>query len=286
MALLRPTEIPRMVRSLDLLPKTLISGLLDGKAKVELLDCSPGLYPETSTPEFAILRAARISTGNPVLKSPSADAGLIRYLYENHHSSPFEQISLTYKLRIPIFVARQIFRHRTAKVNEESQRYGEIGSEFFNPLEYQIRGNLARNRQVSVEIELTEELKAILTEQEALCIRQFELYHQALKAGLAREIARVYNPVGTYTTIIFQMDLRNLLHFFDLRIHDDAQRECRDIAEAMLELIEPLFPVTISTWKQMKQQVSLTKKELDYLQGKGQLDEKEKSKLDSKINKL
>lgn len=255
-------------KSIELCPVTLIAGLLDGKAFVELLEVNPGNYPDGLSPEFSIVRSARISTRNPVSKGKQADDGLTRYLWRHKHTSPFEQVSFTFKVHLPIFIANHLIRHRTAKVNGESQRYADVISEFFNALLFEIRSNSVSNKQSSEVVPLTEEMNELLSKANTLVEEQYQIYLQLLKCGLAREIARSYLPLGTYTTLIYQIDLRNLLHFLTLRTGKDAQRECQVIANAMLQLIEPICPVTIDAWRKESQSLVLSPQELAYLVNK------------------
>lgn len=254
-----------MLRTLDLCETLEKTKLLDGKAYVKLLEVNPGLYRQDLTPESIILRSARVSTRNPITKGADADEKLIRFLWRNQHSSPFEQMSFTFEIHIPIFIRTHLFRHRTAKVNEESQRYTEVIPEFFDPLLFELRGNLGANKQKSTPIEISDEIRGALEKCNAEIEQIHRSYLNLLELGVAREIARSYLPVGTYTTFIYQMDLRNLLHFFKLRCGDGAQKECSEIAYAMLDLIRPICPITISEWEKEKNSVVLSEDEQNFV---------------------
>lgn len=258
-------SVSRELSTLALCPTTEKRDLLDGKAYVKLLLASPGLYPEGLTPEYIIVRSARISTNGPLTKGIKLDGQLIRFLWRHQHTSPFEQMSFTFELHIPIFVRTHFLRHRTAKLNEESQRYTKVQDEVFNPLQFEIRGNNKANKQSSSLIQITPELEEKFNEANRLTQLTFELYEQLLEAGVSREIARSYLPLGTYTTIIYQMDLRNLLHLFTVRCDPGAQKECQEIAQAMLDLIRPICPVTIAAWEESKRNLVLTNEEMAYL---------------------
>ena len=227
---------------------------------VRLVDISPRLCPQGRTPEFAIVRNARISYGLG-LKSISEDIKLIRYLVKNQHTSPLEGIQITYHLRVPKFVSIQILRHRTGKYNEFSQRYSEIKDDsFFHPSKVQDGIRLAPktkkekepsgekvNKQGSdiPEGTVSKELCSEIQNTEELIDQLFQSYHKMIQLGLAKEVARFCLPMATYTEIYMTMDLNNLIKFFKLRCDSHSQLEIQTVANAMRELILPLVPITL-----------------------------------------
>ncbi len=216
---------------------------------VRLIDCSPRILNDGEvSADYAIAEAARCSymRGN---KTVMDDRNLIRYLMRHKHTSPFEMITFKFHWKLPIFVARQVIRHRTASLNELSGRYSELPEEYFMPTTDGLRAKGGLNKQGSsgsIEGELIDERLKAMGEVQKQC---FEVYHDNLDANVAREIARCVLPVSTYTEWYWQMDLHNLLHFMDLRCDSHAQQETRVFAEAVLELIRPIVPITIEAWE-------------------------------------
>lgn len=189
-----------------------------------------------------IVAAARVSYGKGT-KSVREDRGLIHYLMRNEHSSPFEQVVLTFHCKLPIFVARQWIRHRTARVNEISGRYSEMKDEFYLPASSEIRRQSQTNRQGRGE-EITLEQKARVLE----ILRQgqkaaFAGYGEMLADDVARELARINLPLSTYTEWYWQIDLRNLFHFLKLRMDLHAQYEIRQYAEVMAQMAKAVSPI-------------------------------------------
>lgn len=213
---------------------------------VQLCDVTPRLVPPGRTPEIGIVRFARASFGEGV-KDATTDDKLIRYLVKNHHTSPLEACEVTFTLRMPIFVARHFLRHRTASVNEFSLRYAERDTEeidYWRPTKeiHAIRKQSKFNKQVGdAEIE-SPDIEAKLTETMNLLDQVVTNYHELIKLGLCREVSRFCLPLGMFTDLKFKMDLNNLIKFFSLRCAPDAQYETRMYAEAMRELVTPLFP--------------------------------------------
>ncbi|MFP4065898.1 MAG: FAD-dependent thymidylate synthase [Spirochaetaceae bacterium] len=190
-----------------------------------------------------IVQAARVSYGAGT-KTFREDRGLIRYLMRNTHTSPFEQVVLTFHVKLPVFVARQWIRHRTARVNEISGRYSVMRSEFYVPegndialqseTDRQGRGEEAVPPEMQAEI-----VKALREEQQRL----YESYEDLLERGLARELARINLPLSLYTEIYWQIDLHNLFHFLKLRMDPHAQYEIRVYAEAIYGIAERVAPI-------------------------------------------
>ena len=233
-------------------------GLLDGGGFVRVIKVSPETHPEGYTPEYLIAKAARLSYGSDN-KSAKADKSLIEYLVRHKHTSPLEMCSITFCLRLPIAMCRQLLRHRTGKFNEFSQRYTEVPEEDnrFKPGDslFSFRGPCKLSKQAS-EMNLTpdqaEKIREKMSQIEEKQDEIFSLYQGLLKDGLAKELARFYLPVSTYTEIYVQFDLNNLLKFFQLRCAEDAQYEIRAYAYAMKDLASQFFPICLGMYEQYK----------------------------------
>jgi thymidylate synthase (FAD) len=208
---------------------------------VALLDVMPRFAPLGKTADFAIVQAARVSYGQGT-KLVNEDRGLIRYLARHRHTTPFEMVEFKFHHVMPIFIARQWIRHRTANVNEYSARYSVVRDRYYHPTRENIRQQSAANRQggEGVADDLTaREFVAWLDEVEA----QHQKYDQFVEKGVARELARIALPVSVYTEWYWKIDLHNLFHFLSLRMDEHAQQEIRDYANAMFALVQPIVPV-------------------------------------------
>lgn len=208
---------------------------------VALVDVMPRLVPRGKTADSAIVQAARVSYGAGT-RQVNEDRGLIRYLARHRHTTPFEMVEFKFHHVMPIFVARQWIRHRTANVNEYSARYSVVRDRFYHPDIKEVRRQSLTNRQGGTEPmdELTaSEFLAYLDKAEAL----YEDYQKLIEKGVSRELARIGLPVSVYTEWYWKIDLHNLLHFLSLRMDSHAQREIRDYATAMYALIQPIVPM-------------------------------------------
>lgn len=197
--------------------------------------------------EPAIVQAARVSYGEGT-KTPSDDRGLLRYLMRHRHTTPFEMCEIKLHVKLPVFVARQWIRHRTANVNEYSARYSILAREFYVPETADIAKQSATNKQGRADG--TDDVRA---DDARDMMRQaadnaFDTY-EALSAddepddlGIARELARIVTPVSTYTEWYWKVDLHNLLHFLSLRADPHAQKEIRVYAEIICEIVEAWMP--------------------------------------------
>jgi thymidylate synthase (FAD) len=194
-----------------------------------------------------IVAAARVSYGEGT-RTVREDAALIDYLMRHAHTSPFEQVVLTFHLKMPLFVARQWLRHRTARVNELSGRYSVLRDEFYVP--EALRGQAQANKQGS-EGELSEQasaqlLEGLLASQE----RAYNDYKALLEAGVARELARINLPLSLYTEFYWQIDLHNLFHFLKLRLDAHAQTEIRAYAEVLFDVAKHVAPVACEAFEE------------------------------------
>jgi thymidylate synthase (FAD) len=189
-----------------------------------------------------VVQSARVSYGAGT-KSYREDAGLIDYLLRNQHTSPFEQVSLTFHVKLPIFVARQWIRHRTAKLNEISGRYSVMKDDFYGPADEDVSLQSTDNKQGRSEevlsSEMIEQVKASLVQGQQ---QSYAEYTSLIDDGIARELARVNLPLSLYTEWYWQIDLHNLFHFLALRLDAHAQKEIRVYAEVMLEIARKVAP--------------------------------------------
>ncbi len=208
---------------------------------VALCDVMPRMAPVGKTADFAIVQAARVSYGEGT-KQVNEDRGLIRYLARHRHTTPFEMVEFKFHHVMPIFVARQWIRHRTANVNEYSARYSVVKDRFYKPNVQSVRKQSAVNRQGGEELidEMTaREFREYLDRAEAA----YADYEKLLDKGVSRELARIGLPVNVYTEWYWKCDLHNLMHFLSLRMDAHAQQEIRDYATAMFALIQPIVPI-------------------------------------------
>ncbi len=203
------------------------------KGFVRLVDAMGG--------DDAIVQAARVSYGKGTAKV-SQDRGLIRYLMRHRHTTPFEMVEFKFHCKMPIFVARQWVRHRTANINEYSLRYSEARDEFYFPEPENIQFQSALNKQGRLG-EVSDELKnKVRNYFEEISNRSFEIYSELNDAGVARELARAILPVNLYTEWYWKNDLHNLLHFIGLRSDSHAQYEIRVFSDAMAESVKAVAP--------------------------------------------
>lgn len=197
-----------------------------------------------------IVQAARVSYGAGT-KTVREDRGLIHYLLRNRHTSPFEQVGLTFHLKMPIFVARQWLRHRTARLNEISGRYSVMRDEFYQPGTDSIRLQSQTNRQGSsdepVAADLAERAAAAFSEGQRSA---YEAYEELLDADVARELARINLPVSLYTEMYWQIDLHNLFHFMRLRMDWHAQQEIRAYGDALAQIVRAVAPVAYEAFEE------------------------------------
>jgi len=189
----------------------------------------------------AIVQAARVSYGEGTRKV-SQDRGLIRYLMRHRHTTPFEMVEFKFHCKMPIFVARQWVRHRTANINEYSLRYSKARDEFYYPDPQNIQFQSALNKQGrsgEVPKELTDKVQKYFHE---ISERSFEMYQELNESGLSRELIRGILPVNLYTEWYWKNDLHNLLHFIGLRSDSHAQYEIRVYSDAMADFVKKVAP--------------------------------------------
>ena len=196
-------------------------------------------------------------------KSVREDKGLINYLIRHRHTSPFEQVILTFHAKMPIFVARQWVRHRTARLNEISARYSIMEDEFYVPPEEVVRFQSETNKQGASDEEVPQALRRkvieILKKDQ---VETYGNYQGLINDNIARELARINLPVSLYTQWYWQIDLNNLFHFLKLRMDAHAQYEIRAYGKVMAKMAEAVAPLAYKAFKNnMLHSISLSRKE-------------------------
>ncbi len=213
--------------------------------------------------DAAIVQAARVSYGKGT-KKVSDDAGLINYLLRHRHTTPFEMCEIKYHIKVPIFIARQWIRHRTANVNEYSARYSVLDREFYIPSADQLASQSTQNHQGRGDLLEGEEAQRVLDILKDDATRNYDHYIEMLNenedgnivdesnSGLARELARMNLTLNMYTQWYWKIDLHNLLHFLSLRADAHAQYEIRVYADAMLETVQRWVPIAHKAFMQYR----------------------------------
>ena len=205
--------------------------------------------------DTSIVQAARVSYGKGT-KKVSTDSGLIKYLMRHWHSTPFEMCEIKYHVKLPIFIARQWIRHRTANVNEYSARYSILDKEFYLPAVENLAAQSQSNRQGRGKVLQGDQAKKVLDLLKKDAEQTYDNYETMLnerfdgsvidekQVGLARELARMNLTLNTYTQWYWKTDLLNLMNFLRLRADHHAQFEIRAYADAMLDTVKRWVPIT------------------------------------------
>ena len=198
--------------------------------------------------DASIAQSARVSYGKGT-KQVSDDESLIRYLLSHDHTTPFEMVEMKFHVKLPIFVARQWIRHRTANVNEVSRRYSEVCDEFYMPELDDLRKQSKDNKQGRGEkLDLASQARVLGLLQE--CYRmQMCSYKEFTSMEFARELARIGVSVANYTEWYWKIDLRNLFNFLRLRLDSHAQKEIRVYAEAMAQIVKEAYPMAYKAFE-------------------------------------
>jgi thymidylate synthase (FAD) len=189
-----------------------------------------------------VVQSARVSYGKGT-KSCREDSGLIDYLLRNSHTSPFEQVVLTFHVKLPIFVARQWVRHRTARLNEVSGRYSVLKDDFYVPAPEDVASQSTDNKQgrsaLALDSEQAEKVRAVFADGQKSA---YAAYSSLVDEGIARELARINLPLALYTEWYWQIDLHNLFNFLKLRLDAHAQKEIRQYAKVLFEIAKKVAP--------------------------------------------
>ncbi|MSP20425.1 MAG: FAD-dependent thymidylate synthase [Alphaproteobacteria bacterium] len=211
----------------------------------------------------AIVQSARVSYGRGT-KKVREDQGLINYLMRHRHSTPFEMCEIKYHVKLPIFVARQWIRHRTANVNEYSARYSILDNEFYLPAREHLAAQSESNRQGRGDVLSDHDAARVLTLLREDAEQSYRHYQELLnvgedgaeldgdREGLARELARMNLSLNFYTQWYWKIDLHNLLHFLSLRADPHAQYEIRAYADVMLETVKAWVPLAFNAFQEFR----------------------------------
>jgi thymidylate synthase (FAD) len=236
-----------------------------------------------------IVQAARVSYGEGT-KTYREDAGLIDYLLRHRHTSPFEQVVLTFHLKFPIFVARQWIRHRTARLNEISGRYSVMKDDFYVPAPEDLALQSGDNKQgrspEALDPEAAAEIRAALEAGQKQAYRE---YTALINRNLARELARINLPLSLYTELYWQIDLHNLFHFLELRLDSHSQKEIRLYAEVLLDITRRVAPRCCESFdRRLRGGVSFSREEFAELRrrlegGTGELTGKDRERFEEKL---
>ena len=230
---------------------------------ISLVDVMPRMAPVGQTADYAVVQAARVSYGHGT-KRMLEDEGLARYLLRHLHTTPYEMVEFKFHCRVPMFVARQWLRHRTANVNEYSARYSMMPDMFYVPSTDDVRRQSTHNRQGGDDSMDEMTTGEFLTYLDEMHVATYGMYQEFLEKGVTREQARIALPVSVYTEFYWKCDLHNILHFLKLRMDSHAQKEIRDYANAMFELVKAACPVAAQAFVDYIQEtVTLTRLEVE-----------------------
>jgi thymidylate synthase (FAD) len=199
--------------------------------------------------DISIVRAARVSHDAAwrAGRDQGSDEKLIRYLWKNQHTTPFEAVTFTFEVVAPIFVLRQWMRHRTWTFNELSGRYQELEEKYYVPDPNFIGVQSKKNKQGrTFGSDSNLDVPVIMEVANAMA---FKVYKKLLARGVPRELSRIVLPVATYSHMFCTVNLLNLLKFLALRAAEDAQYEIRVYADALRALVKPIVPVAMAAWK-------------------------------------
>ncbi|WP_084414563.1 FAD-dependent thymidylate synthase [Chitinibacter tainanensis] len=201
--------------------------------------------------DASVVQMARTSYGEGT-KAVNDDRNLLRYLMRHAHTSPFEGCEIKLHMKLPIFVARQVIRHRTASLNEYSARYSVLRDEFYLPEPEQICLQSTDNKQGRGDSLPLEKAHEFLQVAAHLSDEAYQAYEKTLADGVARELARTVLPINIYTEWYWKCDLHNLLHFLRLRMHSHAQYEVRVYANAIADFVKLWVPETYAAFEEYR----------------------------------
>jgi len=222
--------------------------------KINLYNDSIGKveYVQHMGDDKTIVNSARVSFGKEVKNLSPTDEKLINYLIAHHHTSTLEHCSVTFRLKVPLFIRSQHHRHRTWSYNEISRRYTDFNMEFYEPTVFRIQS--ASNRQASLEKTINPEVEhdgGVIHASDLMKQHHNEslsIYNKLLERGVCREQARGVLPQNLYTEYYATANLNNIFKFISLRNHTSAQWEIHKVAGGMLEILNDLFPLTVKYW--------------------------------------
>ncbi len=200
--------------------------------------------------DASIVQAARVSYGKDVEFDAVKDRKLIHYLMSHRHTTPFEMVQIKVRMKLPIFVARQWVRHRTASLNEVSGRYTQLKDDFYVPRVEDIRTQSATNKQGSgeaIDNDLATQIREDLRDEQK---GVYENYDLMVKSGMAKELARINLPVSTYTEWYWNQSLHNMFHLLGLRMDSHAQYEIRVYANALWEIVKAIAPMACEAFEE------------------------------------
>lgn len=266
-----------------------------GPGYIKLISITPNAEKE-------IVRAARISYDDfDKITDQKADQSLLRYMFQNKHTSPFEMVVVKFEICAPLSILTQILRHRTGSYNVLSHRYTPADKIFddpsikpwYSPIKCadDIRVQSSLNRQsskIGEELDDQRELRILesFRRLDELMLDVFDLYNSLLKDDVGREIARFYLPCGTYTKAVCQFNLHNLLHFIRLRTHPHAQLEIQEYANKLVELIRPHIPFVMKMLDEECESVTFNAEEIRMIKGEEQPNARKQNVIDTKLSTL
>lgn len=257
--------------------------IIKPSCEVALMDCCPRVCPIGWTMEFSAVQSARVSYGKG-LKTVTQDMKLVDYLIREGHTSPLESISFTFRVKCPIYTARQIMRHRTFSFNEYSLRYSKALDELYTPDKFRKQSGI--NKQSSDGELANADIHNIYSETTRYA---YIAYKKLIELGVCREQARGVLPMCLYTTFYATVNLNNLFKFLKLRTAPDAQQEVRDVADSMEELAKTIAPYAFASWKKYNNSINLTLDEIEAIRnGKTELSHTKTGtkKFQAKLNQL
>lgn len=234
--------------------------------EVKYLDNGFVRLVNVSMDDQAVVDAARLSYAGTSYQDVSRNQGLINYLIEHKHSSPFEMPHLTFHLKMPIFIMRQHVRHRVANLNEKSGRYSEFEKDYYLPDVSRFKKSHKTNKQGSggqIPLEDAKKAQSIMYQ---VAETEWQAYQDLLQLGVSRETARGVLNVNYYTEVVWQMDLRNLFHYLKLRNDSHAQEEIQEMAQIIEDIVAEHYPMCYSAWQEFdKGSVSFSRSEIKEL---------------------
>lgn len=198
--------------------------------------------------DISVVNSARVSFGKRTDVLGEADTGLIRFLMRSRHGTPFEHNAFRFHVKTPIFVAREWFRHRIGSFNEYSGRYSVMPNEYYVPQPEHIRTQVGKPGNYTFEPLPSDEATDVAQIMDAYSITSFDAYESLVNRGVAKEVARMILPLGSYTEFYWTVNARALMNFLSLRNDQAAQFEIREYAKAVESLFCEIMPITYAAW--------------------------------------